>query len=147
MESICRAQKEHTLHGEGLCKTEDIASRTFYRPDRQRAACHLTGELTLLKQQSAEHNHGSGFSLPFCCQNLRDIPNTSPAWTVPRPYVLRNKVLFHRTLTAVKSGLVDRVWTFANPSFLLRAINRTSLIYCPVGRRWDLHRRTVPASV
>jgi hypothetical protein len=31
--------------------------------------------------------------------------------------------------------------------FLLQATNRTPLIYCPVGRRGDLYRRTVPAAV
>jgi hypothetical protein len=42
-------------------------------------------------------------------------------------------------------GLVDRVWTLANPSNF-SGTTRTSLIYCPVGRCWDLHRGTVPAS-
>lgn len=34
MERMGQAQKEYSLHEEGLYKTKDIASRTFYRPDK-----------------------------------------------------------------------------------------------------------------
>ena len=116
MEGLCRIQREYNLYGEALCRTEDIASRTFYRPDRQGAACHLTGELLSCDRNQESITTDRDLAYHSVARIPRDIPNTSPAWTVPRPYLLSNKVLFHRTLTAVKFGLVDRVWTFANPS-------------------------------
>lgn len=41
MERMGQAQKEYSLHEEGLYKTKDIASRTFYRPDKDSSSFPL----------------------------------------------------------------------------------------------------------
>ena len=80
-----RAQREYTLYEEGLCRTEDIASRTFYRPDRGSSTFPLDGgPATLLRGQL---NRGSD----LVAKSLCDIPNPSPT---PND-LLRKKNLFH----------------------------------------------------
>jgi hypothetical protein len=106
------ARREYTQYnhqGKAWCRRRYVVSRTFYRPDRQSSASRLIGELTFSSLRPSEHNHGSGCSLPFCCQNLRVIPNTH----LPQQYLLGNNPPFHRTLMAENFGLMDRVWTSA----------------------------------
>lgn len=50
MERIGQAQKEYSLHEEGLYKTKDIASRTFYRPDKDSSSFPLyEGPVSLVR--------------------------------------------------------------------------------------------------
>lgn len=81
--------------------------RTFYRPDRQRVTCHLTGRTySLLWEQLRKYNHGTGLS-------LQSVAKICMIFQILHPQCVPRSIC---GLRADKSGLVDRVRTFANSS-------------------------------
>jgi hypothetical protein len=139
MKSQYPVQREYNHHGKALCRGRYVASRTFYRLDRQRAACHLTGEL--LQPGNTTTDRAVAYcsvAKVYVIFQILTVPAVPPKQQCPVPTDIDSRQHWARELC------LDLCRSF---QFLLRATNRTPLIYCPVGRRWDLHRRTVPASV
>ena len=87
-EDVSRSKRVYFLRG--MFRTEDIASRTFYRPDRGSSTFPLDGgPATLLRGQL---NRGSD----LVAKSLYDIPNPLPTLND----LLRKKTYSIRTLMA-----------------------------------------------
>jgi hypothetical protein len=139
MKSQYRVQREYNHHGKAWCRGKYIALRTFYRLDRQRAACHLTGELlqpgnTTTDRAVAYHSVAKAYVI----FQILTVPAVPPKQQCPVPTDIDSRQHWAR------ESCLDRFKSF---QFLLQATSRTPLTYSPVGRRWDLRRRKVPASV